>query len=129
MTLRAVLMPPELEEARVNALASLAERAQSLLEATDPSVTEVVRQFNERAGVRLEEREFLFYGYTDARSFTTDALLRAQVRAHGDITREELVEIVSLIKGGASPPDYWLALLQANVPDPRVSDLIFWPNQ
>jgi hypothetical protein len=32
-------------------------------------------------------------------------------------------------KGEEHQVNFWLELIQANVPDPAVSDLIFWPNR
>jgi hypothetical protein len=44
-----------------------------------------------------------------------------------DITRAELVEIVRRILAADEHADYYVLLLEANVPHPRVADLIFWP--
>lgn len=44
-----------------------------------------------------------------------------------DITRDELVEIVRRVRDAGPESDFYLLLLQANVPAPRVSDLIYYP--
>ncbi len=49
-----------------------------------------------------------------------------------DLTREQLVELVRRIiavNGGESEVDGLIAELEANVPHPAVSDLIFWPGR
>ncbi|MFF2367933.1 hypothetical protein ACFVU0_35200 [Streptomyces sp. NPDC058122] len=45
-----------------------------------------------------------------------------------DVTRDELVEIVRRLLTVSPESDYYLRLLEANVPHPRVSDLIFHPS-
>ncbi len=47
------------------------------------------------------------------------------------LSREELIDLVEGIKdprGTEDDTNRELALLEANVPDPNVSDLIFWPD-
>ncbi len=47
------------------------------------------------------------------------------------LSREELIDLVEGIKdprGTEDDTNRDLAVLEANVPDPNVSDLIFWPN-
>jgi Colicin immunity protein / pyocin immunity protein len=49
-----------------------------------------------------------------------------------DLTREQLVELVRRIiavDGSMCEVDGFIAVLQANVPHPSVSDLIFWPER
>lgn len=46
------------------------------------------------------------------------------------MTRTELVELVTrIMRGGGTEEDQesWIALLEANVPHPCVTDLIFYP--
>ncbi|GAB4403410.1 MAG: bacteriocin immunity protein [Microscillaceae bacterium] len=46
-----------------------------------------------------------------------------------DIKKEELIWVVERIMEADKNTDYYLALLEKNVPDPAVSDLIFWPSE
>jgi hypothetical protein len=46
-----------------------------------------------------------------------------------DITREELVEIVDRIRSADENDNFFLELLERNVPHPRVSNLIYWPTR
>lgn len=48
------------------------------------------------------------------------------------ITKEELVELVRKIVGALGTEeeiDGWINVLEENVPDPEVSDLIFYPDK
>jgi len=47
------------------------------------------------------------------------------------LSRVELIELVEKImhgEGTEEETNEWLELIKANVPDPEVSDLIFWPD-
>jgi hypothetical protein len=46
-----------------------------------------------------------------------------------DITRDELIEVTQRILDGPAGPDcpYYLLILQANVPHPAITDLIYQP--
>ena len=49
-----------------------------------------------------------------------------------ELLRREMVELVERISAGAgteAEQEEWLETLEANVPDPAVSDLIFWPER
>jgi hypothetical protein len=49
-----------------------------------------------------------------------------------DVTRAELVEMARRVMEGDGAEheiDFWLALLALHLPDPRISDLIFWPGE
>lgn len=48
------------------------------------------------------------------------------------LTREELIKLVKKMCNGEGSDDEiseWIELLEQNVPDPNVSDLIFWNNE
>src|SRR5262249_56832026 len=47
-----------------------------------------------------------------------------------DITRDELLELIRRLSTAAGEEHeqiFWLRLLEANVPDKRISGLMFWP--
>lgn len=46
-----------------------------------------------------------------------------------DIKKEELIFIVEKIMEADDDANYYLNLLEKNVPHPQVSNLIFWPNE
>lgn len=48
-----------------------------------------------------------------------------------DITRSELIEIARRVLESDGPQhviEFWLDMLAINIPDERISDLIFWPD-
>ncbi|HAA15350.1 MAG TPA: hypothetical protein DCE41_28095 [Cytophagales bacterium] len=46
-----------------------------------------------------------------------------------DITKEELVEVVQRISNADENVHFYLELLDQNLPHPRISNLIYWPNE
>lgn len=131
MDLRPEFLPPRLDETQVQRLAVLADH----LDGHGGSVSEheeLVDRFNRDAGTGLAFRDFQgIYGGTDHETWVRSILSLPAARRVPDVTREELVEVVRRITGGGAAEHeitFWLELLKANVPDPNVSDLIFWPN-
>ncbi len=48
------------------------------------------------------------------------------------LTRIELIALVAKLQDAEGTPEQtevWIALVEANVPDPYVLDLIYWPNR
>lgn len=130
MQLRPQLEPLSLDEKLVERLTLLAENLDTERHSTQ--IEEWLAKFNATASTNLEWQNFRgIYGYQNHDEWVKSVLLRQRVVAVPDISREELGEIVRRIQenpGGESETDFYLALLQANVPYRGVSGLIFWPN-
>lgn len=130
MQLRPQLEPTSLDAAKVERLTWLAENLDG--EQRRAEIEEWLNEFNAMAASDLKWEDFQeIYGYQNHDEWVKGVLLRQRVVALPDISREELCEIVRRIQenpGGESATDFYLAMLQANVPYNGVSDLIFWPN-
>jgi hypothetical protein len=130
MNLRPELMPPALDEARVARLAKLAAR----IDGGRPGQwEECLDEFNRKAGTAFTFSDFQgIYGGTDHETFVRQALSEPAVRKVPDVTEEELLELLRRVCGAEGAEHeiaFWLRLLEANLPDPRLSDLIFWPGE
>ncbi|WP_261992512.1 hypothetical protein [Streptomyces sp. MS191] len=68
-----------------------------------------------------------YYGGRTLEEFAMEAARPARPVVT-DITRDELVEIVRRILMAAPESDYYLRLLEVNVPHPCVSELVFHPS-
>lgn len=132
MELRPELLPPQLDDEQVERLAELAAELDGFGGSSDECQA-LVEQFNREAGTHCEFHEFQgIYGSTDHETWVRTILSSPSARPIPDVTREELVEVTRRIADGQGKEhqvNFWLDLLQANVPDPAVSDLIFWPNR
>jgi hypothetical protein len=130
MELRPVLMPPALDEAKVARLAGLAGH----LDGAGPGQWEdELAEFNREAGTELKYEDFQkVYTWTDHETWVRIVLSRPAQRPIPDISRAELLELLRRIctaDGREHEIDFWLGMLKANVPDPKVSDLLFWPGE
>lgn len=127
--MRAILLPPKLDEKTVTELVDLADRVVATIDsAGDP--TQLIEEFNARTDRAFDSSDFHSASESvDTRTFVIQAL-RQSPRRINDITRDELLEIIRRIMDPDSEPDqiYCLELLERNVPHPDVSGLIFWPN-
>jgi hypothetical protein len=125
--LRLELMPPALDGAKVARLAKLASR----LDGAQPGRWEDdLAEFNRLAGTAIPIEEFQgIYGAEDHEDWVRRVLYR-QSLAPADVSRQELIEIVSRAMPGNGNPDYdfYLELFLVNCKHPSGSDLIFWPN-
>ena len=130
MQLRPQLMPPALDEAKV---ARLAELAASIDGARPGEWEDWLEEFNREAGTDLAFLEFQgIAGGMEHETFVRQVLCEPAARKIPDITYEELLELVTRVSGAAGAEHelhFWLRLLEANLPDPRLSDLIFWPDE
>ncbi len=130
MQLRPQLEPTSLDAAKIERLTWLADNLDG--EQRPAQIEAWLGEFNALAATALTWPDFQeIYGYQNHDEWVKSLLLRQRVRALPDISRAELCEIVRRIManpGGESETDFYLALLQANVPYRGVSDLIFWPN-
>ncbi|MGG7569730.1 hypothetical protein [Streptomyces sirii] len=90
---------------------------------------EAIRIFNSATGHDYEALDFVEYeGSRSLEEFAREAARPARPRI-ADITRQELAEIVRRIRRASPESDFHLRLLEANVPHPRVSDLVFHPSE
>ncbi|MFB6857427.1 hypothetical protein ACFCWV_33770 [Streptomyces sp. NPDC056341] len=128
MDLRPELLPPPVNRQRLDELCAEVERIADLLEARRQAADEAIIAFNAMAGHDYEALDFAEYeGSRSLEEFAREAARPARP-AVADTTREELVEIVRRLLLADSESDYYLRLLEANVPHPRVSDLVFHPS-
>jgi hypothetical protein len=130
MELRPELMPPVLDEARVARLARLAAE----IDGVHPGQwEELLDEFNRAAGTAFAFEDFQgIYGAMDHETFVRQVLSEPAARKVPDITYDELLELLTRVCRAAGVEHevyFWLRLLEANLPDPRLSDLIYWPGQ
>jgi hypothetical protein len=129
--LRAELLPPRLDSERVERLAELAAELDGFVGSGEDRQA-LVDDFNRGAGTEFVFRDFQgIYGGTDHETWVRTVLSSPAAQPIPHVTREELVEVtrrIANVEGEEHEVNFWLQLLKANVPDPAVSDLIFWPN-
>lgn len=125
--LRPELLPPPVSRQRLDELCAEVGRIADLLETHPEAADEAIESFN--AMTRHDYLALDFAEYWGSRSleeFATEAARPARPVV-ADITRDELVEIVRRLLTVSPESDYYLRLLQANVPHPHMIDLIFHP--
>lgn len=130
MDLRPELLPPAVDEAKVERLAELAAG----IDGAQPGQWEdFLAEFNASAGTTLTYDDFQgIYGGQDHDTWVRKLLSDPHLTRLPDIHREELVELVRRVMEEAGPEheiDFYLGLLELNIPDPRISDLIYWPGE
>lgn len=126
MDLRPELLPPPADQQHLEHLSREVERICNLL-ATGQPADEAIRSFNNTTGHQYGRADFAeYHGWRDLEDFALEAARPAYPRVP-DITRDELIAIVSRIMATDPDSDYYLRLLQANVTCPGVHDLIFHP--
>ncbi|MEU6788050.1 hypothetical protein ABZ912_53415 [Nonomuraea angiospora] len=128
MELRPVLLPPPVPRERVEQLGAQIDRIAELIEeGRMPEARLAVTAFNEQTGHRYVPTDFASYWESqDLEEIATNAARPAPPKVP-DITGMELAEIVRRIMEADPETDYYLALLEANVLHPHISDLIHWP--
>jgi hypothetical protein len=132
MELRPELLPPPVSPERISELSVEIERICGLLDRRSPDAgraASAIADFNAATGHAYAARDFA--GYYESRNlddFALEAARPAWPRVLG-ITRDELVEVTQRILDDPADPDcpYYLLILQANVPHPAITDLIYWP--
>jgi len=130
MELRAGLMPPVLDEWLVARLTKIAGE----IDCGDPEKTRVqLAVFNKEAMTEFEFIDFQgIYGGQSHDVWVRKILAKPYERRLGDVTKQELVELARRVMEGEGPDhviDFWLSMLEINIPNNRVSDLIFWPGE
>ncbi|MFJ9523660.1 hypothetical protein ACIRPK_36205 [Kitasatospora sp. NPDC101801] len=127
MDLRAELLPPSVSRQRLDELSREIERIAEVVLVGDESVDDEIKAFNAKTGHDYVALNFAEYDSSRSLGeFALEAARPARPRI-ADVTTDELVEVVRRILAGDPECDYYLRLLEANVPHPRVSDLIFHP--
>lgn len=127
MDLRAELLPPSVSRQRLEELSREIERIAEVVLAGGEEVDDEIKAFNAKTGHDYVALDFAEYdGGRSLGEFALEAARPARPRI-ADVTTDELVEVVRRILSGSPESDYYLRLLEANVPHPRVSDLIFHP--
>jgi len=126
MELRPELMPPTLDEALIARLARLADR----LDGAQPGQCEdELAEFNRLAGTAIPREEFQgIYGAEDHEDWVRRVLYQQALKPVPDLSRAEMVEIVSRVKASGNDHDFYLELFLMYCKHPSGSDLIYWPN-
>lgn len=129
MKLRKELLPPEFDENKVAQLAQLAES----LDGCDSRLENCAAlrlEFNSLANSNLQAEDFHFSGATDADTFVR-RVLASRPQKLDNITYDEMLELMTRVcnaDGTEYEIDYWLAFLEIQLGNHKLSDLIFYPN-
>jgi hypothetical protein len=130
MELRKALMPPDLDESKV---ARLADFAAEIDCGNEGLVQDQLAAFNREAMTDLAFIDFQgIYGGQDHETWVRKVLAAPYEQRLTDITRAELIEMTRRVMksdGSEHAVDFWLSMLELNLPNDRVSDLIFWPDE
>ncbi|MCF6521527.1 hypothetical protein [Streptomyces sp. JJ36] len=127
MDLRPELLPPPVDARRLARLVREIERIEDLLLTGDGAAHAAIDAFNAGTEHTYGASAFLTYaGSRTAEEFAREAARPAWPRVV-DVTRAELAEVVRRALEPGPDSDYHLLLLAANVPHPRVGDLLFHP--
>ncbi|WP_326686535.1 MULTISPECIES: hypothetical protein [unclassified Streptomyces] len=128
--LRPELLPPPVDEERLAELGREIERVAGLVARDGPAdaaAEEAVAAFNARTGHAYSAADFASYaGWRSLADFAREAARAHRPHVEG-ITRSELAEIIRRIQAADPETDHYLRLLDACVPHPNPSDLIFHP--
>ncbi|GAA4984740.1 hypothetical protein [Kitasatospora paranensis] len=127
MDLRPELLPPSVPQLELDELCREIERIAGMLTADQAGAERAIAAFNARTGHDYGPLDFAEYdGSRDLVDLAVEAARPARPRVPG-ITRDELVELVRRVLAAAPESHHCLRLLDANVPHPRMADLIFHP--
>ncbi|MEV4107722.1 bacteriocin immunity protein [Nonomuraea sp. NPDC049695] len=128
MDLRSELLPPPVPRELVERLSAEIDRiAQLIEEGRMPEARQAVAALNEQTGHSYEPRHFAAYWESEDLEDVARNAARPAPAKVPDITQAELAEVVRRIMEADPESDHYLALLEADVLHPGVSDLIFWP--
>ncbi|MEV8037472.1 hypothetical protein [Streptomyces sp. NPDC086182] len=128
MDLRPELLPPPVSRQRLDELCAEVERIADLLAARPEAAGEAIAAFNAMTGHDYVALDFAeYYGSRSLEEFGREAARPARPVV-ADVTRDELVELVRRLLTVSPESDYYLRLLEANVPHPHVIDLVFHPS-
>ncbi len=127
MELRPELTPPMLNETLVAQLAKLADRLDG---AAEGERNDELAEFNRLAGTAIPLQEFQgIYRAVNPEDFVRDVLHRRSLKPIPDLSRAEMVEIVSRLQtqAGKSEESYYFNLFQMHCKHPGGSNLIYYP--
>lgn len=126
MELRPELMPSVLDEALVARLARLAERLDG---AAEGERDDELAEFNRLAGTALPLQDFQgIYKALNPEDFVRDVLYRRSLKLVPDLSRAEMVEIVSRLQAGGDEHDFYFGLFELYCKHPEGSNLIDYPD-
>lgn len=130
MEIRHDLMPPVLDESLVSRLTKLAEE----IDCGQPEQAQSqLTEFNREAMTALEFIDFQgIYGGQTHDTWVRKVLAKPYERRVVGVTKQELVELVRRVMEGDGADhevEFWLSMLEINIPNERISDLIFWPDE
>jgi hypothetical protein len=130
MDLRSELMPPVLDESLVARLTAYAEE----IDCGHPEETLTqLAAFNKEAATDLEFADFQgIYGGQDHHTWVRKILGQPYEKRLENVSKSELVELARRVmqaEGSEHAIDFWLSMLEINIPNSRISALIFWPGE
>jgi hypothetical protein len=125
--IRRELMPPILD---ADAVARLTDLAANLDGALPGQWEDGLAEFNRLAGTALAIEDFQYIYESEPHGDWVRRLLYRRLVAPCELTRDEMVEIVSraMPPNGNADWEFYLQLLLVNCKHPAGSNLIFWPN-
>jgi hypothetical protein len=123
-------MPRRLDKATVR---RLAQRAAAIDGARPGQWEDELAAFNAEAKTRFTFEDFQgIAGGQDHAVWVKSVLSSRRLRPLPDITRDELVELVrrvGSVENKEHETDFWLRVLEVNLPNAPISDLIFYPDE
>ena len=130
MKVRPDLMPPILDESKV---ARLAELAAEIDCGRQDQTQDQLAEFNREALTNLTFIDFQgIYGSQDHDTWVRQVLATPYEQRLADITKPELIEMTRRVMEADGPEhaiNFWLHMLELNIPDTQISDLIFCPGE
>jgi hypothetical protein len=129
--IRPELQPPQRDRETIDRLTELAEQVVAAVDSGLP-YTGLIAQFNAATHRSFTVGDFMgAAGSMTMREFTRGALMPEPRRVPG-VTRDDLLEIIRHVRGerrvgllSESELGYWIQFLEANIPNPRILDLLF----
>ena len=127
MKLRKQLQPNS-NTSRVN---EVKDRVEDILKGiqTKQDVSVLIRTFNEFTGRNFDLEYFQFFDETEVLDEFARVAANPKPKKTKDISKKELIEIVSRVLDGDPDIIFYQEVFEANVPHPRASDLIFLPDE
>ena len=92
-------------------------------------VSVLIRNFNEFTGRSYDLEDFQHFEETEVLEEFARIAASPRPKKINDISKKELIEIVSRVLDGDPDIIFYQELFEANVPHPRASDLIFLPEE
>jgi hypothetical protein len=124
--LRPELMPPILDEAKVLHLANLAAQLDG---ASPDQYEDDLAEFNRIAGTAFPIADFQgIYGAEEHEDWVRRILYQQFLKPSSDLSRAEIIEIVSRVMLIGANYDFYLELFLVNCKHSAGSNLIFWPD-